>query len=197
MPPGRRFCTAQTTPADIASRSRRALRASFAECPALEDRGRGATLRRARGMPGARCTRSLVCSVLVAHECSYRRFTGITRHSRTRMVLTVYAALSPATNSSCRRHRRIEGFAEPGWVQKTSADLTPATGARTTRFCRPRAACAKAFDGLGTHPQKFWRRRFQHRSSARRLGLTGLATCPARALRARRRRVHRIPSQRS
>ena len=106
-------------------------------------------------MPGARCTRSLVCSVLVAHECSYRRFTGITRHSRTRMVLTGYAVLSPATNSSCRRHRRIEGFAEPGWVQKTSADLTPATGARTTRFCRPRAACAKVFDGFGTHPPKF------------------------------------------
>jgi hypothetical protein len=27
-------------------------------------------------MPGARCTRSLVCSVLVAHECSHHRFTG-------------------------------------------------------------------------------------------------------------------------
>jgi hypothetical protein len=24
----------------------------------------------------------------------------------------------------------------PGWARKTSADLTPATGARTTRFCR-------------------------------------------------------------
>ena len=27
-------------------------------------------------MPGARRTRSLACSVLVAHECSHRRFTG-------------------------------------------------------------------------------------------------------------------------
>jgi hypothetical protein len=27
-------------------------------------------------MPGARCTRSLVCSVLVAHECSHRRSPG-------------------------------------------------------------------------------------------------------------------------
>ena len=38
-----------------------------------------------------------------------------------------------------------EGFAEPGWVRKTSADLTPATGARTTRFCRTRlrrSSCA-------------------------------------------------------
>jgi hypothetical protein len=27
-------------------------------------------------MPGARCTRGLVCSVLVAHECSHHRSTG-------------------------------------------------------------------------------------------------------------------------
>jgi hypothetical protein len=32
------------------------------------------------------------------------------------------------------RRRRIEGFAEPGWARKNSADLTPATGARTTRL---------------------------------------------------------------
>jgi hypothetical protein len=38
---------------------------------------------RAWGMPGARCTRSLVCKVLVAHECSHHRSTGNTRHSRT------------------------------------------------------------------------------------------------------------------
>jgi hypothetical protein len=31
---------------------------------------------RARGMPGARCTRSLVCIVLVAHECSHHGRTG-------------------------------------------------------------------------------------------------------------------------
>ena len=43
-------------------------------------------------MPGARCTHSLVCSVLVAHESS-PQVTGITRHSRTRMVLTAYSAL--------------------------------------------------------------------------------------------------------
>jgi hypothetical protein len=53
------------------------------------------------------------------------------------MVLTAYIVLSPATNSSCHRHRRIEGFAAPGRADLTSADLTPATGARTTRFCRP------------------------------------------------------------
>ena len=49
--------------------------------------------------------------------------------------LTAYGALSPETNSSCLRHRRIDGFANPVGLAKTSADLTPATGARTTRFC--------------------------------------------------------------
>src|ERR1700736_1789622 len=37
----------------------------------------------------------------------------ITRHSRTRMVLTAYVALSPATNSSCHRHRRMMGCLSP------------------------------------------------------------------------------------
>jgi hypothetical protein len=31
----------------------------------------------------------------------------------------------------------ISGLARPGWARNTSADLTPATGARTTRFCCP------------------------------------------------------------
>ena len=53
------------------------------------------------------------------------------------MVLTAYSALSPATNSSCHRHRRISGASRPGWADITSADLTPATDARTTRLCRP------------------------------------------------------------
>src|SRR6266700_7719944 len=39
--------------------------------------------------------------------------TGITRHSRTRMVLTAYGVLSPATNSSCHRRRRIDGLTRP------------------------------------------------------------------------------------
>ena len=72
---------------------------------------------RAWGMPGARCTRSLVCSVLVAHECSHHGRTGITRHSRTRMVLTASFALSPVIGLSCHRHRR----------KFISANLTPAS----------------------------------------------------------------------
>jgi hypothetical protein len=87
------------------------------------------------GMPDARCTRGLVCKAVRKNAHEHTGSAEAIRHSL-RNGLTAYAALSPATNSSCHRHRRIEGFDEPGWVRKTSADLTPATGARTTRFCR-------------------------------------------------------------
>jgi hypothetical protein len=39
--------------------------------------------RRAWGMPGAQCTRSLACNKKQAHERSHHRSTRITRHSRT------------------------------------------------------------------------------------------------------------------
>src|SRR5882762_5842872 len=86
-------------------------------------------------MPGARCTRSLVCSV----ESTRVVTTVAPEHPAFphAMVLTAYVVLSPATNSSCHRRQRIKGFAGPGWADETSADLTPATGARTTQFCRP------------------------------------------------------------
>src|ERR1700687_2459437 len=59
---------------------------------------------RAQGKPGARCTRSLVCSVLVAHECSHYRFTG-TPSFPCAMVLTAYFVLSPVTGLCCHRRR--------------------------------------------------------------------------------------------
>ena len=104
-----------------------------------------------------------------AHE-----HTGISRGLRPslRNGFTVYAALSPATNSSCHRRRRIGGLAKPGWAYETSADLTPATGARTTRFCRTRL----------------------RRSSARLSIAHGKPPCDPLAR--RRCRVHRIPAQR-
>jgi hypothetical protein len=68
--------------------------------------------------------------------CKGRKHTVVTTDSPVStgspctMVLTAYSALAPPTNSSCHRHRRIEGIAGPGRARKTSADLTPATGAR-------------------------------------------------------------------
>src|SRR5436190_19576202 len=64
------------------------------------------------------------------------------------MVLTAYFVLSPATNSSCHRHPRIKGLYQARSGRLASADLTPATGARTTPLCRPRQPIsAKGFDG--------------------------------------------------
>jgi hypothetical protein len=56
-----------------------------------------------RGMPGARCTRSRACSGRSTRVSHHGR-TGITRHSRTRMVLTVSFVLSPAIGLCCHRH---------------------------------------------------------------------------------------------
>jgi hypothetical protein len=62
--------------------------------------------RRAWGMPGAQCTRSLVCEV-GSSKCT-RVFTAvapeITRHPRTQWF-TAYFVLSPAIGLSC--HRRL------------------------------------------------------------------------------------------
>ncbi len=68
-------------------------------------------------MPGARCTRGLVCKV---HKGNAHEHTGSAeapRHSL-RNGFTAYNALSPATNSFCHRHPRIEGFAKPGRARK-------------------------------------------------------------------------------
>ncbi len=68
------------------------------------------------------------------------------------------------------------GWSKPGWADFASANLTPATGARTTRFYRTQ----------------------QHRSSARcdrSRAFPQWITRPAILSRARRCRVHRIPSR--
>src|ERR1700676_4864185 len=95
----------------------------------------------------ARCTRGLVCKLVRKNAHEHTGSAEALRHSL-RDGITAYGELSPATNSSCHRHRRIGGRVEPGWANKTSADLTPATGARTTRFCRTRlrrSSCVKGF----------------------------------------------------
>ena len=88
-------------------------------------------------------TRGLVCNVRrkCAHE--HTGTAGAARHSL-RDGFTAYTVLSPETNSSCLRRRRIEGLAKPGWARNTSAGLTPATGARTTRLCRPQSRRSSA-----------------------------------------------------
>src|SRR5260370_15367644 len=101
----------QTSIRGLAARCARVVHELFA----LENRGRGEC--RVPDAPAASCA-----MVEVAHEGRHHRSTGNTRHSRTRMVLTAYFVLSPATNSSCHRRQRIKGLSAPG-----RADLPPHT----------------------------------------------------------------------
>src|SRR6478736_3626134 len=61
---------------------------------------------RAQGMPGAQCTRSLVCDENKHTSVVTTVTPEIARHSP-RNGFTAYAVLSPATSSFCHRHPRI------------------------------------------------------------------------------------------
>jgi hypothetical protein len=80
------------------------------------------------------------------------RLSGGIRHPL-RNGFTAYAMLSPATNSSCHRRRRILRLLNPVGSELATADLAPATGVRTTRFCRTlkrRSSCAPAGRSRGS-----------------------------------------------
>jgi hypothetical protein len=74
--------------------------------------------KRAWGMPGGQHTRSLVCAEVEHTSKSTTVAPEITRHSRTRMVLTVSFVLFPETGLCCLRHLRDHRL----------ASLTPASG---------------------------------------------------------------------
>ena len=56
-------------------------------------------------MPGARCTRGLVCKLHKKMRTRAYRFSGGIRHSL-RNGFTTYIVLSPADRACCHRHRR-------------------------------------------------------------------------------------------
>jgi hypothetical protein len=64
-------------------------------------------------MPGAQCTRSLVCAWgnKYAHEYS-QRVTGITRHSRTQWFYGLFRDL-PGDRLSCHRRLAEDGASRP------------------------------------------------------------------------------------
>jgi hypothetical protein len=78
-------------------------------------------------MPGACCTRGLACNMCREYAHEHTGTVGASRHSP-HNGFTAYAALSPATNSSCHRRRRINGFVEPGWVRKNLRRLDTSNG---------------------------------------------------------------------
>ena len=79
-------------------------------------------------MPGAQCTRSRACSV-ESTRVSHHGYAEITRHSRTRMVLTVSFVLSPAPGSfatvtgsaSCRLDAGVEASGPHDFAVRLSA----------------------------------------------------------------------------
>ncbi len=90
---------------------------------------------RAQGMPGARCTRGLACKFVRKNAHEHTGSAEALRHSP-RNGFTAYSVLFPATNSSCHRRQRINGMPGTRSGRHASANLTPATGARTTRLHR-------------------------------------------------------------
>ena len=60
------------------------------------------------GVGNAGCTSASAasCVKMKTHECSHHGRAGFTRHSRTRMVLTVSFVLSPGTGLCCPRRKR-------------------------------------------------------------------------------------------
>jgi len=81
---------------------------------------------------------------------------------------------------------------KPGCARKISASLTPATGARTTRLCRPRLPPPKPLDRLMCCRPRFQRRRLSAGRLRAGWSLTGRSP-PCDPVRARHCRVHRIP----
>jgi hypothetical protein len=104
-------------------------------------------------MPGARCTRGLVCKAVRKNAHEHTGTVGASRHSP-HNGFTAYAALSPATNSSCHRRRRIGGFAKTRLGLQNLRRLDTSNGCQDHTVLPYAATCAKGLDGLGTRPPK-------------------------------------------
>jgi hypothetical protein len=114
----------------------------------VAQRGRGAALRRERGMPGARCTRSRACRI-GSTRVSHHEFTGITRHSRTRWCYSLFRALpgdrarlSPSSaKSACRarqgRHRSFTNLTPASGRQDHTTSPSARLRSRQSRNSRP------------------------------------------------------------
>jgi hypothetical protein len=128
--------------------------------------------RGSRECRGARCTRGLVCKAVRKNAHEHTGSAETLRHSP-RNGFTTYAVLSPATNSSCHRHRRIDGSAKPGWACENLRRFDTSNGCQNHTVL-PYATASfvcRAVRSLTAEP-------------------------PCDLVRARRCRVHRISSQR-
>jgi hypothetical protein len=127
--------------------------------------------KREQGMPGARCTRGLVCK-----SCTKKAHTSIqVQRRQSGIPCAMVLRLMPC---SPRRRIRLVTVAaglrlrRSGWIASATDSLAPATGVGTTRFCR-------------TQPASF----------VLRAGCSLTGNPPCDHLARRRYRVHRIPSR--
>jgi hypothetical protein len=127
--------------------------------------------KRAWGMPGARCTRGLVCNCSGRTHTSNNEYTGIARHPRTQWFYGLCRAL-PGDRAFLPPSPREYGFALPGRANKTSARLDASVGA--------------------SGPHDFAVRESISRQRAQR-SLTSLIDPPCDPSRAQRCRAHRNP----
>jgi hypothetical protein len=148
-------------------------------------------IQRAQETPGARCTRS-PCALVVAHG-SHHRYSG-TPGASCAMVLR----LTPRSP-----RRRIRLVTVVGGLKVCCARSGPQNLRRldTSNGCQDHTASSSATrlrqeaSPACARPPKCCRSRKQRRSSARCRSLKGRSTFPAIPSRARRCRVHRIPSR--
>src|SRR5229473_8360868 len=130
---------------------------------------------REQEMPDARCTRGLACKTGKENAHEHTGSAEALRHSLSN-GFTVYNALSPENRACCLRRLRIAGASAPARADSPSADLTPTTEAPGPHDFTVRFGTARPHVPRIAH------------------GPEGRPAIPSRA---RRRRVHRIPSQRS
>jgi hypothetical protein len=78
-------------------------------------------------MPGARCTRGLVCNCSDRTHTSNNEYTGIARHPRTQWFYGLCRAL-PGDRAFLPPSPRGYVLSKPGWADATPQDLTPASG---------------------------------------------------------------------
>jgi hypothetical protein len=101
-------------------------------------------------MPGARCTRGLVCKIVRRNAHEHTGSAEALRHSL-RDGFTAYGVLSPATNSSCHRRWRISGFAKPGWARENLRQLDTSNGCQNHTLLPYASAPFVLREGLFTH----------------------------------------------
>jgi hypothetical protein len=95
-------------------------------------------------MPGARCTRGLVCKIVQRKRTRAYRFSGGNPAFPAQLVLTAYAVLSPATNV-CRP--RTVSIKRLRWAVHAQRALTESgsVAVRRSRFtCRSQAEARPA-----------------------------------------------------